>query len=113
MISEPEAAAIYALDAMDPHNVKVGDTFVVCDAGGGTVDLISYSVSALRPMLEITEASSGTGLLCGASFLNRKFKMFLTEKLKDERGWDEDVLEEVCETVTDPILRYMLNPERQ
>jgi molecular chaperone DnaK (HSP70) len=34
-ISEPEAAAVYALHAMDPHNIKVGDTFVVCDAGGG------------------------------------------------------------------------------
>jgi molecular chaperone DnaK (HSP70) len=35
VISEPEAAAVYALHAMDPHNIKVGDTFVVCDAGGG------------------------------------------------------------------------------
>ena len=33
IISEPEAAAMYALDAMDPHNIKVGDTFVLCDAG--------------------------------------------------------------------------------
>ncbi|KAI4195683.1 MAG: hypothetical protein LQ346_003376 [Caloplaca aetnensis] len=41
VITEPEAAAMYALDAMDPHNIKVGDTFVLCDAGGGTVDLIS------------------------------------------------------------------------
>ena len=24
IISEPEAAAMYALDAMDPHNIKVG-----------------------------------------------------------------------------------------
>ena len=33
IISEPEAAAMYALDAMDPHNIKAGDTFVLCDAG--------------------------------------------------------------------------------
>ena len=59
IISEPEAAAMYALDIMDPHNVKVGDTFVLCDAGGGTVDLISYTVS-LKPVLKITEASPGT-----------------------------------------------------
>ena len=43
IISEPEAAIIYALDSMDPHNLKVGDNFVLCDAGGGTVDLISES----------------------------------------------------------------------
>ena len=41
MISEPEAAAIYALDAMDPGDFKVGDRFALCDAGGGTVDVIS------------------------------------------------------------------------
>ena len=35
IISEPEAAAVYALDAMDPHDIQVGDTFVLCDAGGG------------------------------------------------------------------------------
>lgn len=44
IVSEPEAAATYALDAMNPHVIKVGDTFVLCDAGGGTVDLISYCV---------------------------------------------------------------------
>jgi len=48
MISEPEAAAVYTLQAIQPNYLKVGDNFVVVDAGGGTVDLISY-VSA-RPM---------------------------------------------------------------
>ena len=46
IISEPEAAVVYALDAMDPHNLEVGDNFVLCDAGGGTVDLISKLSSA-------------------------------------------------------------------
>lgn len=30
MISEPEAAAVYSLDMMDPHGLEIGDTFVVC-----------------------------------------------------------------------------------
>lgn len=36
IITEPEAAGIFALDAMcrDWH-VEVNDTFVICDAGGG------------------------------------------------------------------------------
>ena len=33
IVSEPEAAAVYALDAMDPHDIKVGDCFVLLDAG--------------------------------------------------------------------------------
>ncbi|CAD0083692.1 unnamed protein product [Aureobasidium vineae] len=37
MISEPEAAAIYALTVMaeDSNVLQVGDNFIVCDAGGG------------------------------------------------------------------------------
>lgn len=35
IISEPEAAAMYALETMNPHDLEIGDTFVVCDAGGG------------------------------------------------------------------------------
>ena len=86
---------MYALDAMDPHNIKVGDTFVLCDAGGGTVDLISYKVSALKPLLKITEAAAGSGSSCGSTFLNRIFQKHLKDKLGDDRDWDDDVLEEV------------------
>lgn len=32
LISEPEAAAIYTLKAIQPNHLKVGDNFVVCDA---------------------------------------------------------------------------------
>lgn len=33
LISEPEAAAVYTLKAIQPNNLKVGDNFIVCDAG--------------------------------------------------------------------------------
>jgi molecular chaperone DnaK (HSP70) len=39
LISEPEAAAVYTLKAIQPNHLKIGDNFIVCDAGGGTVDL--------------------------------------------------------------------------
>ena len=106
IISEPEAAAMYALDAMDPHNIKVGDTFMLCDAGGGTVDLISYTVSALKPLLEITEAIPGSGSLCGSSFLNRIFQRYLEAHLGSDRHWDEDVVEEVRKLSTLYSNRY-------
>lgn len=38
MISEPEAAAVYTLKAIQPNTLNVGDNFIVCDAGGGTVE---------------------------------------------------------------------------
>ena len=94
IISEPEAAAIYALHAMDPHSIEIGDTFVLCDAGGGTADLISYTVSELKPILKVTEAATGSGRLCGSTFLNRIFQKFLVDKLGLNSEWDDEVVED-------------------
>lgn len=38
MISEPEAAAVWTLKAIQPNHLNVGDNFIVCDGGGGTVE---------------------------------------------------------------------------
>ena len=95
IVSEPEAAALYALHAMDPHDLKVGDTFVLCDAGGGTVDLITYTVSSLKPLLKLSEATPGTGSMCGASFLNRMFQEFMESRYGDQTGWGNATMEEV------------------
>ncbi|MCJ1427056.1 hypothetical protein MMC29_004959, partial [Sticta canariensis] len=105
IVSEPEAAAMYALDAMDPHNIKVGDTFLLVDAGGGTVDLIAYTVKALKPRLKITEASPGSGSLCGSSFLNRIFQKFLKDRFQSDPTWDDDVLEEATKPFDTVIKR--------
>jgi hypothetical protein len=51
IVSEPEAAVFYALDSMDPHNLKKGDTFVLCKVGDDTVDLISKSFSLRKRKL--------------------------------------------------------------
>ena len=95
MITEPEAAATYALDTMNPHDLKVGSTFVLVDAGGGTVDLISYKVTTLKPILKVKEAATGTGALCGSTYINRLFEAFLLRKLGYDPMWDDEVLQEV------------------
>lgn len=74
LISEPEAAAVYTLRAIQPNALNVGDHFIVCDAGGGTVDLISYEITSLNPSLLLSESSIGTGGLCGSAFLNYAFE---------------------------------------
>ncbi|TID04793.1 Heat shock 70 kDa protein 12A [Colletotrichum higginsianum] len=69
-ISEPEAAALATMrDLSNRPNIKPGDHFVVCDAGGGTVDLISYEVTDTKPMV-VREAVKGNGGLCGGVFLD-------------------------------------------
>jgi molecular chaperone DnaK (HSP70) len=61
LIKEPEAAALYTMHSLD-FTLDVEDTFVVCDAGGGTVDLISYEVTATSPNLQLRELVPGTGM---------------------------------------------------
>ena len=105
IISEPEAAAMYALHAMDPHGIVVGDSFVLCDAGGGTVDLITYTVDALKPVLRLSEAVAGKGLVCGSSILNRRFQEWLEDLLGKDPDWDDEVLEVATKDFEDTVKR--------
>jgi len=45
IITEPEAAAVHCAHLSDLHHLKPSQNFIVCDAGGGTVDLAAYKVS--------------------------------------------------------------------
>ena len=44
IITEPEAAAVHCAQLNDLHHLKPSQNFIVCDAGGGTVDLAVYKV---------------------------------------------------------------------
>ncbi|KAH0338581.1 actin-like ATPase domain-containing protein, partial [Aureobasidium melanogenum] len=82
MISEPEAAAIYAFKSMEQETkvLGVGDSFIVCDCGGGTVDLAAFSVRSLAP-LSLEESAPGTGALCGGVFLNLRFQALVKSRM--------------------------------
>ncbi|KAL8831907.1 MAG: hypothetical protein Q9170_005100 [Blastenia crenularia] len=79
VFSEPECAAIYTLkDLDDISSLHLNDHVLVCDAGGGTVDIITYEVASILP-LSITECTVGTGDYCGSTFVDREFeKLFVT-----------------------------------
>jgi hypothetical protein len=81
---------------------------VVCDAGGGTVDLISYTVVELEPILEVKEAAPGTGGLCGSTYLNRRFQEYLEARLSNQDGWDEEVLKEAMEHFDQMVIMITL-----
>ncbi|KAL0470990.1 hypothetical protein QR685DRAFT_270570 [Neurospora intermedia] len=84
MISEPEAAAVYTLKAIQPNHLKIGDNFIVCDGGGGTVDLIAYKIVSLGP-IRVEESAVGTGGLCGSAFLNYRFEEHVKNRLGPSR----------------------------
>jgi hypothetical protein len=59
--------------------------------------LISYTISQLRPILQVREAAPGTGGLCGSTFLNRRFGEFLEKRLGGQPNWDEEILAEAMD----------------
>ncbi|KAI0163950.1 hypothetical protein GGR57DRAFT_498034 [Xylariaceae sp. FL1272] len=80
-ISEPEAATLATLSELDiRQDFSTGDTFVVLDAGGGTVDIISYKVEKTEPLV-VSECVEGDGALCGATFLDEEFENFMKVRL--------------------------------
>ena len=71
---EPEAAAIFELKARaKKKQIRVGDVFVVCDAGGGTVDVVSFQVLSLSP-LSLDQVVVSQGDFCGSAFVNVEFE---------------------------------------
>ncbi|EFY92901.1 putative hsp70 protein [Metarhizium acridum CQMa 102] len=84
LIKEPEAAALYTVKTLD-FSIKKGDAFVVCDAGGGTVDLISYEVHQVVPNLQVKELVPGTGGMAGSMGLNQRFAQAVQNLIGDEQ----------------------------
>ncbi|KAF7958371.1 hypothetical protein EAE96_001920 [Botrytis aclada] len=82
LVKEPEAAALYALTEFKERGLANGDAFVICDAGGGTVDLISYEIVQLDPRLKLKELVPGTGCMAGSLNLNNRFE----EKVRELVG---------------------------
>ncbi|KAF9341132.1 hypothetical protein BGZ91_010763 [Linnemannia elongata] len=94
LISEPEAAAMYCERKVDHFQLKDKDRFMICDAGGGTVDLIVFEVSD-PPGKErhLKEVTRGHGASCGSTFLDANMEKLLERKFKRYRktikacGW--------------------------
>ncbi|KAK3809962.1 MAG: hypothetical protein J3Q66DRAFT_378859 [Benniella sp.] len=87
LVSEPEAAAMYCETMVDRFEIEHGDRFMICDAGGGTVDLIVFEVSEppgeTRRLKEVTR---GHGASCGSTFLDANMEKLLERKFKRYRN---------------------------
>lgn len=92
VITEPEAAALrFHISAT---NLDIlGTRFIVCDAGGGTVDLVTYSAERLASgELSIQQVGDGCGDLCGSDQINKKFREYLGGKCFTSRFRNLDKL---------------------
>ncbi|KAF5607820.1 hsp70 family chaperone [Fusarium pseudoanthophilum] len=114
VVTEPEAAALSTiLDRYD--SVKQGNVYVVCDAGGGTVDLITYEIESIDP-IRMREAVLGQGELCGGVFIDEAFERRCRERLgltwkALSRGGKNEIMKESWEYSIKPQFKTG-NPDK-
>ncbi|CEP19416.1 hypothetical protein [Parasitella parasitica] len=59
-----------------------GDKFMICDAGGGTVDLIVFEIDEHNGR-KLRECTKGHGQSCGSVFLDRRMRKFLKKRFRN------------------------------
>jgi molecular chaperone DnaK (HSP70) len=108
LATEPESAAIYTIRTLrgttHDQQLAINDGFIICDMGGGTVDLISYRIAGLRPTV-VEEATVGTGHQCGGSFVDRAFIKWLEHRLGAE------LFLKIADCLSEDVLRTSLTPK--
>jgi hypothetical protein len=80
-LTEAEAAAVYALRS----GMSVGETFLVCDAGGGTSDVNILRVKSVG-LMELEALTYTEGLNVGSTVIDFKVKKLVEQRLQSIRG---------------------------
>jgi hypothetical protein len=86
--------------------MQIGETVLILDAGGATVDAATYTVDETLPLRFKTEvvelggkallsdsppqANPQAGALCGSSYINERFDDLLVKRLSDEHYLKKD-----------------------
>ncbi|KAF9118707.1 Heat shock 70 kDa protein 12A [Mortierella sp. 14UC] len=106
LVSEPEAAALYCKRACKQYDLEDGDRFLICDAGGGTVDLIVYDIHLSSQGQRLSEVTKGHGASCGSIFIDMNFRTLLIQKFgRDWAKFPKGVIPQLMETFA-----YQLKP---
>ncbi|KAK6974608.1 hypothetical protein R3P38DRAFT_3335708 [Favolaschia claudopus] len=95
-VTEAEAAVLYAADSGSVEDWLVEDGhLILCDCGGGTVDITGYKINAVKPTLKLEESSASRCYLAGAVFVTQAAKAFFKARLKGTEWDDEERLQRV------------------
>ncbi|KAH8665032.1 hypothetical protein BGZ60DRAFT_432284 [Tricladium varicosporioides] len=85
IITEPEAAALAVLMPRVGFGTVTGledgpQNILICDCGGGTVDIVTYKVGLEDGHLQFEELLVGVGAMCGSTFIDQNFNDWMTKK---------------------------------
>ncbi|KAG2225921.1 hypothetical protein INT45_006617 [Circinella minor] len=104
LISEPEAAALYCEKKSEQFNLVHGQRFMICDAGGGTVDLIVFEIDqqtgGRRTLKEVTNGHGGS---CGSGFLDLRMREYIKHKFYHFGSINDSAMEHIMDTFVNII----------
>jgi uncharacterized protein YfcZ (UPF0381/DUF406 family) len=93
-VSEGEASVHFVAFHSDLETrMKPGQHFVVCDAGGSTVDTTAYVVKQTSPTLELEETKASACIQAGAIFVNHQAEAYFKQIFRDADYDEEDIKE--------------------
>jgi len=111
LLEEPQAAVYAWLTSMGDKwrkTLKVGETLLVCDVGGGTTDLTLVGVAEERGELHLRRIAVGDHLLVGGDNMDLALAHFVAGKFA-EKGtkldpWQSVSLWHACRTAKETLL---------
>lgn len=111
LISEPEAAALYCQMNCKEFNLTDKQQFLICDAGGGTVDLVVFEISGNGPDRTLKEITTARGENCGSTFVDLNMRRLLKERIEPHMPISPITLEELTKNFVENhkvyIYRYL------
>ncbi|KAL0076939.1 hypothetical protein J3Q64DRAFT_1811287 [Phycomyces blakesleeanus] len=113
LISEPEAAALYCEKKSEQFNLGHGQRFMICDAGGGTVDLIVFEIDDSGSRRSLKEVTKGQGDSCGSTFLDMRMREYLKVRFSQRGAISETAMESMMETFVEAIKPQFDGEEEQ
>ncbi|KAF8317129.1 hypothetical protein DL93DRAFT_590002 [Clavulina sp. PMI_390] len=108
-VEEAEAAASFALmtEPEVKNLLRVGTKFIVCDAGGSTIDISSYVVkspkSRKQTFFEVEELAPSFSLDAGGVYVDMEFSSYFSDILTPVLGGDP---EELQTTIDDALADF-------
>ncbi|KAL0079423.1 hypothetical protein F4703DRAFT_1932414 [Phycomyces blakesleeanus] len=97
LTSEPEAASLYCEKKLGQFNLTHGQRFMICDAGGGTVDLIVFEIDASSGPKFLREVTKGSGSTCGSTFLDKNMRDLMKKRFGNYADSSKDVIDNLLE----------------
>lgn len=115
-VTEAEASINFC--AMNPAATgdwldRSGQNLIVCDAGGGTIDISTYEVTNTYPAIEVRENGVSDCILGGSATVDHRAMLYLQERLKNTRWDNVEDLRGLRQAFASSIKETFMNAEQE